>query len=201
MKKLKYLPVLGVGLLALVGCSSSNNEISHRKAQGLYSQDAALSYGEQSHTRESALEPGGSPSEVIALKDGTDVAAITARLCMTEIYTNLSIFHDSYSVDNISFFFDSVDENFYQLAHSFQEKPTYTLDGKQLTVSFTGSTNMEIEAAQYGLAMHFEAKFNKVGLIYEAGYELVVAADLNKSSAETKLRYVGELTAKWAEIH
>ena len=202
MKKLKLLPLLGVGLLALVGCSGSNNEISHKKAQSLYDPEAAAGYDVPTEpARNSDLEPDGQPSEVIALKEGTSVEQITARLVLTDAYTYMSIFHDGYLIDNTSFTFEATDENFYQLAREFQEKPTYTLDGKKLTTSFTGSTEIEMETVKYGLAMHFEAKYNKVGLIYEASYELVVATDLNKSSADTKLRYVGNISANWKEIH
>lgn len=208
MKKLRYLPLLGVALLALTGCSS-NNEISHKKAQSLYNQEAALAYQLRNSETKNSLEPaseGGAPTEVVAVKGNTEeekaekIAQITTRLCLTELYGYLSVYHIEIP-DNTSFFFDANDENFYQLAHFFLEKPTYTLDGKKLTTNFTGSTKTTIEATEYGLAMHFEAKYNKVGLIYESSYELVVTTDLNKTTAETVLRYEGSITADWTIPH
>lgn len=201
MKKFKLLPLLGVTLLGLVGCSGSSNEISHKKAQRVYDPDAATGWAVAGEAiRETDLE--GTPSEIISIKDGAGadyVDSITTKLCLTELYGYLSIFTEGYSLDSLSYSFANTDDNMYQLAKYFQEKPTYILDGKKLSVSFTGSTKAEIETVQFGFAMNFEAKFNKAGIISEAQYELVVATDLNKQTADTKLRYLGEFKATWQE--
>lgn len=204
MKKMKLLPLLGVALLGLVGCSGSSNEISHKKAQRVYDPDWATGWTiDGTATRKTDLTFGGTPSEVISVKKGAGadyVDSITAKLCLTDIYGYLSIFEDGYSLDSLSYSFANTDDNIYQMAKYFQEKPTYTLDGKIMTVSFTGSTQEVVEATKLGLAMFFEAKYNKAGIITEAQYELVATTDLNKKNeADTKLRYLGEFKATWQE--
>ena len=203
MKKLKYLPLLGVGLLALAGCSSSAGEVSRKKARRLYDESAIIAYnvyinaGDRSCSFDNDKDP-----EVISKSDGTSVEGVTNDVLLTDIYEKLYLFYENPIIANDVAFFNNVDDNcIYPLAGLFQEKPTYNLDGKKLTASFTGSMKQNINDKDYGFAMNFEAKFNKHGLLTNAEFELVVATDLNKQSADTKLRYTGQVKTTIQEVH
>ena len=200
MKKLKLLPLLGAGLLALTGCSSSANEISRSKSLKLYKYEEAEGYfGEKVEGKcYSSFEPGSAP-EVVKLKSGTDVTEITNKVISADFFSALIHFEDNDIVVQTCFYDEYEEANIYNAAKVLGEVPTYNLEGKVLTVSFTGATQ-GLYDGKYGFALHLEAKYNKVGLLYKSSFLLAVSTDLNASNeAQTVLKYRGNLQYTWGK--
>ena len=209
MKKIKFLPLLAVGLLALVGCGSSGGqEISRKKALEKYDPAQTDRYTLSMYERENGIdtalrEDKQSPYYPEAvngkLKGGdAEIVAIAGQLATTEMYEKLFYFQENVGLDKSDVFFNNFDDYTLELAKIFQETPTYTVDGKKLEAHFTGSVEIKVAEKDYGLAMHYVANFNKVGLLTSTTFELIVATDLNaKNEVETLLRFKGYLNCEY----
>ena len=201
MKKMKLLPLLGAALLALTGCGSSGGEITRKEARKLYNPNDIGGYNVYLDTRACSFDYGVGP-EVLRLKEGTSIEGVTNSVISSGIYEKLYLFHENPIIASDVTFFNNVDDECaYVLADMFEEKPTYTVDGKKATISFTGSTQMKLNEKNYGFAMYFEAKFSKKGFVTKSSFELVVATDLKDKSAETMLRYTGSIKTIIQEVH
>lgn len=212
MKKIKFLPLLAVGLLALVGCGSSGGqEISRNKARTLYSEDVVDQYVLHIEDRWNSFDSVGSvdPEGPDAwklpqvwnkkLKNGTTIEDVTAAVTTTDVYYNLQVFHQNQPISTTDGFMNHLDESIGHLAEEFQENSTYTLDGHKLKVHFTGSMDTTISEKEYALAMYFEVNFNKLGLLTNAKFELMASTDFNadKNTSETILKFAGELKCSY----
>ena len=198
MKKIKYLPLLGASLLALAACSSGSNEISRKKALAYYDPDAAIGYFVSDPRIQVSALHDTSLVEVVKIHKNTSVEAVTSDVASTEIYSDLNYFQDAYYPTVQETFFNDYEPLMKSLATFFQEKLTYDLENKKVSFHFTGSTEKEVNDVKYGYALHLEAKFNKVGLLTESKYQLVVTADIAKDGAvDTNLKYSGILKFTW----
>ena len=181
MKKLKYLPLLGASLLALTACGSSNNEISEVKALSLYDTSTASQYS------------------LVAEKSSvnSDIDADVKANLASDVFVYLPEFEDTFiAIANPidCFFGQSKVDSLKELVKYFNEKMTYTLEGKNLTAEFTGST----ETDTYGLAMNYVAKYQKAGLLKSAHYTLSYAVDADKDGKSDSVTvYHGDLTLVW----
>lgn len=163
MKKLKYLPILGASLLALVSCGSSNSEISESKAIKLYQLSTAQQYTLVTNKCSSA----------------SDIAADVKELFNYGIFSHLPEFDDdfiAFANPEKCFFNEDKADELKSVSNYFKEYMTYTLEGKALTAEFTGSNNNE----EYGVAMNLKFNYSSVGLLKNAEYTFVYALDANK---------------------
>ena len=163
MKKLKYLPILGISLLTLVSCGSANNEITEAKAISLYNFTAAQQY------------------TLVAEKCSSvnNIDAGVKELFEYGVFSNLPEFDDdfiAFANPTNCFFNEDKAQSLKAASTYFNEYITYTLDGKALTADFTGSNNNE----EYGIAMNISYKYSSVGLLKYAEYTFTYALDANK---------------------
>ena len=181
MKKIKYLPLFGVSLLALVACGSSNNEISEVKALSLYQLSIAEQY--------SLVTEKCSVS--------SDIDAGVKEIFEYGVFSQLPEFEDdfiSFANPDNCFFGQAKADSFKSVANYFMEYPTYTLDGKSLTAEFTGSN----ESEDYGIAMNCSFKYTSAGLIKSAHYTFSYAVDTNGDGKSDSVNvYHGDLTLVW----
>ena len=181
MKKLKYLPLFGVSLLALVACGSSNNEISEVKALSLYQLSIAEQY--------SLVTEKCSVS--------SDIDAGVKEIFEYGVFSNLPEFEDdfiSFANPDNCFFGQAKADSLKLVANYFMEYPTYTLDGKSLTAEFTGSNDNE----GYGIAMNCVFKYQSAGLIKSAHYTFSYAVDSNgDGKTDSVTVYHAELKLAW----
>ena len=181
MKKLKLLPLLGVGLLALTGCGSSNNEISEVKALSLYQLSVAEQYS------------------LVSEKSSfnTDIDAGVKAQFEEGVFSNIPEFDESFiafATPANCFFGQAKADSLKTLANYFQEYMTYTLDGKSLTAEFTGSNDNE----EYGIAMNCSFKYQTAGLIKSAHYTFSYAVDTNGDGKSDSVNvYHADLKLTW----
>ena len=177
MKKLKYLPLFGVSLLALVACGSSNNEISEAKALSLYTLAEAEQY-------------------TFVNKEGPDcdIDADVKLIFQYGVFSNIPEFEEEFVFNPLTCFFnqDKADA-FKTLANYFQEYMTYTLDGKSLTAEFTGSNENE----EYGIAMNCSFKYQSAGLLKSAHYTFAYSTDSNHDGKIESTVYHGDVKLTW----
>ena len=211
MKKMKYLPLLGVALLALTGCNSGSAEISQAKARSLYDKTTAYSsyiLDASKTTRSGSFdykEDGDHHivgPKVIKLKgNGTEVNYANEDFFNSGYRAAyLQIFEQSFVPDNVECYFNNNDEGFINdFATVLGEKPEYRLEGKVLTVSFTGSSHEMFPAAakKYGVAVNFQAVYNEGGLLSEASYRWALSTDDDGDGAQTSLVYSGDIHLVW----
>ena len=208
MKKIKFLPLLAVGLLALVGCNSSGGqEISRNKARSLYDEHVVYEYTLNAPDRWNGIDIALSSTpedkhypQFIDGKSAMSIPDVAAALSTTEVYGYISLFHNNTPVDITDAFFNNTDEPIGHLAEEFQEEATYLLEGKELKVHFTGSMDTTIGGKEYALAMYFEIQFNKKGLATKGQFELMAATDLDKTEASTLIRFDGEFVFTYTEL-
>ena len=181
MKKLKLLPLLAVGLLALTGCGSSNNEITEVKALSLYQLSIAEQYS------------------IVTEKSSftTDIDAGVKAQFEEGVFSNIPEFNESFIAfanPTNCFFGQAKADSLKSLANYFKEFMTYTLDGKSLTAEFTGSNSNE----GYGIAMNCYFKYQSAGLIKSAHYSFSYAVDTdNDGKSDSVNVYHGDLTLVW----
>ena len=193
MKKLKLLPLLGAGLLALVGCSSGDGqEISRNQAKKMYesAQPAemhldiddkwnGIEYFE--YADPSDLDYKTRYPEISKKKNDASVATMVADLKSDEIFNGgLTLFHETVGHDMNDIVFLTVDTLMYDLATLFEEKPTYELTGKSVKEYFTGSTEYKINEKMYAFALYLETKFDANGYVSKTKFELVVGTDFKE---------------------
>ena len=213
MKKIKFLPLLAVGLLALVGCGSSDGqEISQGKAESLYENtvvaEFAVSQIDHRNGIDSAayVEPTDPYYPVVVngkLKSGTTIGDVAAAITTTYVYQYLEYFHENQGLDANDVFFGKADIDSEKLATLFQEKVTYTLEsGRRVKAHFTGSMKQDIEDKQYGFAMYYEMNYDKNGFVKTAKFDLVVSTDYNESKKEvdTVIKFKGDLTIEMTKL-
>lgn len=181
MKKLKYLPLIGVSLLALVSCGNSNNEISESKALSLYDLSVAQQY---------VLVP-----EKCSLSN--DIDPSVKSIFEFGLFSYIPEFDEGFialATPENCFFGEVKAENLKTAANYFMEYMTYTLEGKTLTAEFTGSNNNE----EYGIAMNCSYKFQSAGLIKSAHYTFAYAVDADKDGkSESVTLYHAKLELEW----
>lgn len=213
MKKMKYLPLLGVALLALTGCNSGSAEISQAKARSLYDKTTAYSsyiLDASKTTRSGSFDykEGADHNivgpKVIKLKgNGTEVNYANEDFFNSGYRAAyLQIFEESFVPDNVECYFNNNDEGFikdFVTAFGADELPEYRLEGKVLTVSFTLSSHELFPAAtkKYGVAVNFQAVYNEGGLLSEASYRWAMSTDDDGSGPQTSLVYFGDLHLVW----
>ena len=205
MKKMKLLPLLGVSLLTLVGCSSGGNEISRTQARSKYDPEVVNDFYLQGSDRHNGIDTAlradeEDPYYPVYIKDKkkSEIGAVASVLSTTPVYSELDFFQENAALDVEKTFFNAIDDRIYTVAEVFQEKPTYTVDGRKSKVHFTGSTSFKLADKEYGLAMYLEANFDKYGLLTEASYEMVAATDLNdKKEADTLIRFTAKITCTY----
>ena len=205
MKKIKLLPLLAVGILALTGCNSAGQQISKGKAESLYDgidyNDYGVSHIANRNGIDSAfyVDPDDEYYPVyVNNKKNSTVTDVAGDLKTSDVYSYLQYFHEGEGLDEKDVFFGFADINGEKLATLFKEDVTYTLEGKKLVTHFTGSADLEINGKRYGLAMFYEVNYDRNGFIKTAKFNLAVSTDYNadKNEAGTIMRFKGDLTVE-----
>lgn len=191
MKKFRFLSLGALALLALTGCSSEGGEITEKEAKAMYKVEKTAGYvGE--------VKVGPASTEVI---ETYDKAIIEVEAYFTDFAVKHLLHYAQVAVTPLECFFDYDLVETKSLGKLFGESITYTVEGKKVSTSFTGSHSETIEKREYSMALYFTSRYNKLGLLEHSAFNYAIAS--MKSGAkevDTKIKGSCSLDITWSKV-